>query len=154
MDGPIGPNFIVPTPPANDSSNRSASTQFVTVAISSAIAALAPSINSTQTDFISGGVSSPANQDYRIIEYAPFAMTLNAVYAKLSTGTVTAIISINASSIPVTGGTVSIGTSQVSSVLSAINTVALGSTLILTVSGTANSPANLSFVVQFTRTFS
>jgi hypothetical protein len=144
-----GPNFIVPTPPAGDSTNRAASTQFVSTAIANFSAAL-PTIPSTsQIDFISGGIASPANQDYRIIESLPFPMTYNQLVAKLSTGTLTALLKINATTMV----TLNVGTSQVSSIISSSNTGTTGAVLILTVSGTANSPANLSFMVKFTRGF-
>lgn len=145
------PNFIVPTAPAGDSTNKSASTQFVTQGIASAIANIPAGVSSTQFDFISGGVALPANQDYRIVEFVYFPMTLDTFAAKLSTGTVTAFLKINSGT--VTGSTLNIGTSQITSALTAINTATTGDVIILTVSGTASSPANLSFAVQFTRQF-
>ena len=145
-----GPNpMMVPTPAVGDSSHRPASTEFVTLAIA-AIPSPPAGVSTTQVDFISGGVQNPLNQAYNIIEFAPFAMTLTNFVGKLSTGTLTAVLSIGATAI--TGGTLNLGTSQLSSTLSAINTAAIGSTIILTVSS-VTSPANLSFMVQFTRNF-
>jgi len=143
-----GPNYIVPTPPSGDSTNRSASTQFVTNAIASAISTI-PIISTSQVDFISGGVASPANQDYRIIEYVYFPITLTTFAAKLSTGALTAILKVNSSTI--TGSTINISTTQITSALTAVNTATTGDVLVLTVSGTASSPANLSFAIKYTR---
>lgn len=154
------PNFIVPTPPVGDSSNRVADTQFVQAvatalytALSSAIAsAVASAVSSTQIDFISGGVAAPDNREYRVIEFVYFPMTLNTIAAKLSTGSVTAYLKINSST--VTGSTLSaLGTTQVTSALTAVNTATTGDVVIVGISGTASSPANLSFAVKFTRQF-
>ena len=149
------PNFIVPTPPPGDSTNRIANTAFVTpaigAAIASAIANLPFAVGSTQVDFISGGVKAPTNQAYNIIEYVPFAMTFNNFAAKLSTGTLTAMLSIGATTI--TGSVLNLGTTQITTAMSALNTAAIGSTLILTVSS-VTSAANLSFTVKFTRQLS
>ena len=147
-----GPNYIVPTAPAGNSTNRAASCQFVTLAIASATAALPVGVSTTQFDFISGGVASPANQDYRIIEFVPFPMTLNNFAVKLSTGLLTAMLKVNTGT--VTGSVINIGTTQITSVLTAINTATTGDVLVLTVSGTASGPANLSFSVKFTRSLS
>lgn len=149
MDFIPGPNWIVPTPPTGDSTNRAASTQFVTQAIANATGSLPYAVSSTQFDFISGGVAVPANQDYRIVEFVPFPMTLNNFAVKLSTGLLTAILKVNAGT--VTGSVINIGTTQITSALTAVNTATTGDVIILTVSGTANSPANLSFAVKFTR---
>jgi hypothetical protein len=152
MDLIPGPNLVVGTPPSGDSTNRPASTQFVTQAIAAATAALPVGVSTSQLDFLSGGVSAPANQDYRIVEFVPFAMTLTNFAAKLSTGLLTAYLSINAAT--VTGSTLNLGTTQITTAPSGLNTAALGSTIILTISSVANSAANLSFTVQFNRNFS
>ena len=147
-----GPNFIVPTPPALNSTNRIANTEFVITnasnMIASAIAALPVAVGSTQTDFISGGIQVPLNQSYNIIEYSVFTTTFTNFIGKLSTGTMTAILKIGATAI--TGGTLNLGTAQISATLSALNTAAIGSTLMLTVSS-VTSAANFSFVVRFTK---
>lgn len=138
-------NPIVPTAPSGDSTNQAASTQFV----SSAIAALPAGVSSSQVEFISGGVASPTNRDYRIVEFVYYPITLDTFAAKLSTGNLTAFLMVNAAT--VTGSTMAIGTSQVTSPLTALNTATTGDVLILTVSGTASSPANLSFAIKYTR---
>ena len=148
-----GPNFIVPTPPSGDSSNRVANTQFVATTVASAIAALPFSVSSTQIDFISGGISAPSVQEYRIIEYVYFPMTLNQIAAKLSTGSITSYLKINSAT--VTGSAINaLGVTQVTSLLTAVNTATTGDVLVFGVSATAGAPANLSFSIKFTRTFS
>lgn len=145
-------NSIVPTPPGGDSSNRAASTQFVTVAIAtaiaSAIASLPASVSTTQSDFISGGLAAPSNQSYNIVEFVPFPMTLTGFAGKLSSGTMTAYLSINAAT--VTGSTIGASSTQTTVVPTGLNTAALGSTIVLTVSS-VTSAVNFSFTVQFNR---
>lgn len=146
------PNFIVPTPPSGDSSKRSANTEFVTAALSAAISSL-PTIPSTsQVDFLSGGIAAPAVQEYRIVEFVYFPITLNTIAAKLSTGTVTAYLKINSAT--VTGSNLNaLGATQVTSALTAAHTATTGDVLVFGISATASSPANLSFAIKFTRSF-
>lgn len=147
------PNFIVMTPPVNDSSFRVANTQFVASAVASAIAALPFSVSSSQVDFISGGIAGPAVQEYRIIEYVPYPMTLNQIAAKLSAGSITTYLKINSST--VTGSSLNaLGTTRITSSLTAVNTATTGDVLIVGISATASSPANLSFSIRFTRSLS
>lgn len=144
-----GPNSVVPTAPTGDSSNRSASTGFVTAAIAAATAALPAGVSTTQVDFISGGIKAPLNQAYNIIESVPFAITLTSFVGKLSSGTMTAYLSINAAT--VTGATIGASSSQTTVTPSALNTAAIGSTLVLNVSS-VTSPIDFSFMVKFNRT--
>ena len=147
------PNHIVPTPPAGDSSKRTANTEFVTNALGSAISSLPVIPSTTQTDFISGGVAAPAVQEYRIVEYVPFPVTLGLVVEKLSTGTISSYLKINSAT--VTGSNIgALGTTQISSLLTAANTATTGDVIVFGISATASSPANLSFMVRFTRSFS
>lgn len=148
MFGNENPNLIVPTAPAGDSSNRAASTQFVVQAIASSVVS-SPSF--TQVDFLAGGIGAPAVQDYNIVEALPFAVTLSSITAKCSTGTLTAVLKVNAAT--VTGGTLAVGTTQIATTCTAINTAALGSTVTLTMS-VVTSAQNLSFTVKFTRALS
>jgi len=155
MPNSTQPNFIVPTPSAGDSSNRTANTQFVATAIANAIgstaftASLATKAGTTQADFISGGIRTPQNQNYRLIERVPFTMTFTQFVAQVSTGTMSAVLKIDNATI--TGGALSISTAQISGTLSAVNTAAIGSALVLTIASTSGA-ANLSFVVSFNRT--
>ena len=150
---PVGPNFIVPTAPAGDSSNREASTQFVTNAIGSAISSLPAGLSSTQTDFLAGGISFPSNLTYSIVQRVFFPMTLTLLAARLGTGQVTAVLKVNTNT--VTGTPVSISTSaQVTAILSAANTATTGDVLNFEITGTSGSPQLLTFSIQFTRTLS
>jgi hypothetical protein len=130
-----------PTPSAGNSTKQPATTEFVAQAIGS-------SALTTFTDFISGLITAPTNQDYRIVEKLPFAITVTSFSAKTSTGTVTAALSINAAAI--TGGSLNASSTQTTVTPSALNTAAIGSALVLTGSATTG-PANLSFTVVYTR---
>lgn len=144
-------NPIVPTPPVGDSSNRAASSQFVATAVASAVAqAIASTLATSITNFLNGSIGTPLNQGYRIVEYCVFPMTLNFFAAKLATGALTATLSINTTVI--TGGTATIGTAQVSGLLTAANTATTGNAIVLTVIGTASGPTDLSYVIRYTRT--
>lgn len=88
MSNSTQPNFIVPTPTAGDSSNRAASTQFVATAIANAIgsaaitASLATKAGTTQADFLAGGIRTPTNQSYRLIERVPYTLTFTQFVAQ------------------------------------------------------------------------
>ena len=153
-------NKVVPTAPVGDSTHKPASTQFVATAIANAIsstgftASLATKAGTTQIDFLSGGIKTPLPQDYRILEYVPFGITLTNFVGKLSSGTMSAVLKIGTATVggtTVTGGTLGVSSTQASTAPSALNTAALGSSLILTVLNTA-SPVDFSFMVQFNRT--
>lgn len=148
MESP-GPNFIVPTAPAGDSSNRSASTEFVTNAVASAV--VTGLVSTSQVDFLAGGVSSPTNKSWRIVEYVVFPMTLNMWAAKMSAGSITAFLMVNAAT--VTGSNLNaLSTTQITATFTAANTATTGDVIILTVNGTASTPADLSFAIRYTRT--
>ena len=121
-------------------------------AVTGNVGALTPATigaaGTTQTDFISGFIKSPLNQDYRIVEKIPYAATITELTAKTSTGTITATFKINSTAI--TTGAISVTSSQASVTPSALNVTAAGDTLVLTLSANS-SAANLSFTVRFTR---
>lgn len=103
----------------------------------------------SQTDFISGVIKAPANQDYRIIERIPYATTLTSFTAKTTAGTVTAALKINASA--VTGGSVNATTTAASVSPSSSNVMAAGDALVMTTSSVSTA-SDLSFTAVFTRT--
>lgn len=147
---PVGPNWIVPTPPAGDSTNRAASTEFVTNAIATAISSLPAGVSSSQIDFLAGGIAFPVAQVYSIVQRVFFPITLTQIAARLGTGQVTAVLKINNAT--VTGTPVSITTSaQVTALLTAANTATTGDVLNFEVVSTSSSPQSLSFSIQFSR---
>lgn len=133
--------FIV-DPPSGDSSNRIANTRFVATSI---VAALSTS----QVEFVSGIILSPAAQDYRLIESVPYTATLTNFVAKASSGTTAAALKINAAT--VTGGIITIAAAQVSSALTTANVMTAGNALVLTLSS-VTSALNVSWVVVYNRT--
>jgi hypothetical protein len=103
----------------------------------------------SQVDFISGIIKTPANQDYRIVEKLPYAVTITELTAKTSSGTITATFKIDTTAI--TTGAISVTSTQSSVTPTALNVAAAASALVMTLSANS-SAANLSFVVKFTRT--
>ena len=103
----------------------------------------------TQTDFISGIIKTPANQDYRIIERLPYAATFTRLTAKCASGSVTMTVKINSTTI----GNFSqpVGTSQITTSGAAPNTAALADVIVVTISAVA-SAVDLSFTLELTRT--
>jgi len=100
-----------------------------------------------QTDFISGGIVNPANQDYRIIEKIPYGATLTEFTGKTSTGTLTATLKIGTTA--VTNGALSVTSAQSTTVPSAANVMVAGNVLVITISA-VSSPANFTFTVKYT----
>lgn len=147
------PNFIVPTPPVGDVSERAASTRFVGTAIASAISSAISTfsfISTVQIDFLSGFVAFPLVDSYRLVEKVFFPMTFTQIAAKLATGQLTAVLKINNATVTGASG-LNIGTSQITSTLSAVNTATTGDVLVLQVTGTSAAPQNLSFSLLFAR---
>ncbi len=102
----------------------------------------------SQTDYISGLIVNPANQDYRFVERLPFGVTLTSFSGKTSTGTLTSTLKINATS--VTNGALAVTTVQSTITPTALNVAASGDTLVLTVSA-VSAPANFSWTAVYTR---
>ena len=139
-------SLFVPTPATGSSSKQTANTEFVSQAIGSAAL-------SSFVDFVSGLILSPTNQDYRLIERLPFAITVTSFSGKTSTGTITAALSIGTTGgvgTAITGGSLNASSTQTTVTPTALNTAAIASALVLTGS-VATSPQNLSFIVVYTR---
>jgi hypothetical protein len=111
--------------------------------------AIADAVSASQTEFISGLIKLPVNQDYRIVEKIPHGATLSEFTAKLASGTCTATLKIGTTA--VTGGAINATSSQQSSSLTAANTAAVGDVLVITIS-LASSPVDLSFAIKYTKT--
>ncbi len=105
----------------------------------------------TQTDFISGIIKTPANQDYRIVERLPYAVTFTRLTAKCASGSVTMTVKVNAAAIG--NFTQSVGTGQITTTSAAPNTAALADVIVVTISAAAGA-VDLSFTLDFTRTLS
>lgn len=148
------PNMVVLTPVAGDSSNKIANTQFVATAISNAIGSanittnLATKAGTTQTDFISGGISVPQSINYFLIDYIPFTATFNSISIRSLTGNMTAQLFVNSTAI---SGVLAVGTSALVTTMLATSVGLPGQTLFM--ASTNNSSArNISFSIIFTRT--
>lgn len=143
-------SLFVPDPPAGDSSNRIPTTRFVQ-AIASTVVTGALTAASLITDFLSGIVATPTNQDYRIVERIPVGATLTNLAGKTSTGSLTVTLKVNATA--VTGGALNVTSSQGTTALTAANTMTTGDAMVLTISA-STAPANFSFTIVFTRALS
>lgn len=103
----------------------------------------------SQTDQISGFISSPANKLYRVAIKMAFAGTITETTTRSASGTCTATFSINGSNL---GGTAnSVSSSEQSQAHASANTFAAGDDIELTVSANS-SCADMSFTIAYTRT--
>lgn len=103
----------------------------------------------TQTDWISGLIKGPLNQDYRLVEKLPEGITITGFTAKTASGTVTVTLKINSTA--VTTGAIAATSSQQSVTPTAANVAAANDAVVLTCSAVA-SPVDLSFTIKFTHT--
>ena len=95
-----------------------------------------------------GALSLQANGSFQTSTDGNLA-TLVGTRWDLSDGREVMFVSVGATAI--TNGSLALGTSQLSATMTALNTAAIGSALVLTISS-VTSAANFSYVVQFTRT--
>jgi len=103
------------------------------------------------TDFISGLIPAPADQDYKLIVKAPYAGTITETTTISTTGTCTATFKINTTAL---GGTAnSVSTTEQSQAHASANAFIAGDDIVLTVSSNA-SCENMSFTIKFTKTLS
>lgn len=110
----------------------------------------APTPGGTQLDFISGGIKTPAVQEYYIVARVPYAMTLTSFSAFNAAGTCT--ISLKITNVPVTGSTINVNTASIQTVTpSAANVAAVGQFIHISISAVAGS-GDLWFTLFFTRT--
>lgn len=103
----------------------------------------------TQAAFVSGIIKAPANQDYRIVEYIPYGLTVTRFTVKTASGTCTAALKVNSTT--VTGGSLSASSTQSTAAISTGNTAVASDAMVLTVSANSNA-VDLSFTAQFTWT--
>jgi hypothetical protein len=103
----------------------------------------------SQTDQISGFISSPANKLYRVAIKMAFAGTITETTTRSASGTCTATFSINGSNL---GGTAnSVSSSEQSQAHASANTFSAGDDVELTVSSNS-SCTDMSFTIAYTRT--
>lgn len=104
----------------------------------------------TQTDFVAGIVKVPLNQDYRIVERLPFAVTITSIAGKTSAGSLQTAVKINSTTV---GGLTitTVSSSQTLVTASSANTASNGDVIVITASA-VTSPTDFSFTLQFTRT--
>lgn len=102
----------------------------------------------SQAEFVSGIVVNPANQDYRIVERLPYAATVDRFTVKTSTGTLTATLKINGTTV----GNCAMGATSTQATTTAVapNTAVAADVLVITISA-VSAPANFSFTVDYTR---
>lgn len=105
----------------------------------------------SQTDFISGMIESPANQDYKIIVKSPYAGTITETTTISLSGTCTATFKINTAAL---GGTAnSVSPVEQSKAHASANAFSAGDDIVITVSANS-SCVDMSFTIKFTRTLS
>jgi hypothetical protein len=102
-----------------------------------------------QTDFLSGIIASPANQDYRIALNLPYGLTIVNVTTRSASGTCTLTGKINTTAL---GGTAnSVTSSESTQAHASSNAAVAGDDIVLTISSNS-SCVDLSFLIEFTRT--
>lgn len=101
-----------------------------------------------QTDFISGLIKNPVNQDYRIVERMPYGATLTRLSASLASGTATITLKINTTAVG--QGSFAVVPGASTGLIAPLTMVATDA-LVITVT-LATAPVDLSFAVEFIRT--
>jgi hypothetical protein len=101
-----------------------------------------------QTEYLSGVLAAPANETLRIVEYIPYGATITQFVAKTQSGTITASLKINGTT--VTGSSISVTSTQQIVAPSGLNTMVAGQVLELVLASAAG-PVNMSFAIHFTR---
>jgi hypothetical protein len=98
---------------------------------------------------INSHFQTPSNTTITLDESAPYPYTINTLIAKLSAGTITAAIQINA--VSVTGiSAAALTTTQSTATATAANSVAVDNRVTLVLSSNAGA-ANLAFTLKTTR---
>jgi hypothetical protein len=117
--------------------------------IATAMGNLSAAARSQTAEFISGYISVPANQDYRLIVKSPHAGTITETTTRCVSGTCTATFKVNTTAL---GGTAnSVSSSAQSQAQSSTNTFAAGDDIVVTIS--SNSACiGMSFTIKYSRT--
>lgn len=101
------------------------------------------------TEPIGGFIASPADKDYRIAVKMPHGGTITETTTRSASGTCTATFKVNTTAL---GGTAnSVSSSEQSQAHASTNTFVAGDDIVITVSSNA-SCADMSFMIQYTRT--
>lgn len=105
----------------------------------------------SQTEFISGFIESPADQDYKLIVKIPHGGTITETTTISASGTCTATFKINTTAL---GGTAnSVSSSEQSQAHASANAFSADDDIVLTVSSNS-SCADMSFTIKYTKTLS
>lgn len=105
----------------------------------------------SQTTGMAAFVETPTAKTYILTTEAPFGWTITKIAAKTASGTCTVQARINGTN--VTGGSVSVTSTEGTSTATAANTVAANDTIDIVVTS-VSSPADLSVTISGTRTLS
>jgi hypothetical protein len=105
----------------------------------------------TITDFISGLIPVPTNQNYNIVINIPIGATITQTSTISTSGTCTATFYINTT--PLGGAANSVSSTLNTVTQSSANVVAVGNSINMTVSSNS-SCANLAFTIKYTRSLS
>ena len=140
------PSYVPQTSETNPVKQNVAIQQLYT-----SVADAASAADALKTDFISGIIRPPANQDYRIVERLPYAVTFTRLTAKCASGSLTMTVKVNATTIG--NFSQAVGAGQVTTTSAAPNTAVLADVIVVTISAVAGA-VDLSFTLEFTRTLS
>jgi hypothetical protein len=127
------------------------SSQIITFADGTTQSTAAVSPPSTITDFISGLIPVPTNQNYNIVINIPIGATITQTSTISTSGTCTATFYINTT--PLGGAANSVSSTLNTVTQSSANVVAVGNSINMTVSSNS-SCANLAFTIKYTRSLS
>lgn len=98
---------------------------------------------------INGMMESPTDKTYTLVQKAAYSFTINTLDIQTVSGTTTAAVKINGTS--VTGiSAVSVSSTPATGTATAANSVSAGDTVTLVLSS-SSSPADLSFTLKYTR---
>lgn len=104
---------------------------------------------SQTTEFISGYIKAPANQDYRLVVKIPHGGTITETVTRSESGTCTATFKVNTTAL---GGTAnSVSSTEQAQAQASSNTFVADDDVVLTISSNS-SCVGMSFTIKYTRT--
>lgn len=110
---------------------------------------LSAAARSQTTEFISGYIKAPANQDYRLVVKIPHGGTITETVTRSESGTCTATFKVNTTAL---GGTAnSVSSTEQAQAQASSNTFVADDDVVLTISSNS-SCVGMSFTIKYTRT--
>lgn len=110
---------------------------------------LSAAARSQTTEFISGYIKAPANQDYRLVVKIPHGGTITETVTRSESGTCTATFKVNTTAL---GGTAnSVSSTEQAQVQASSNTFIADDDIVVTISSNS-SCVGMSFTIKYSRT--